>query len=190
MARDLEGSAEDKHLTKKELSALFSVIKDPRDKAIFTVAYFRGLRASEVGMLKLSSYIKDKGKLRVIRLKKSMSGEFLLSPAEQKALKAWLKVRGPEPGPLFPSNRRRGISRKMLDVLMKKYAAEAGIPAGRKHRFHALKHSIATHLVERGVEVLQVKNWLGHRSINSTLEYTHLTDKARDELAERLYTDW
>jgi integrase len=186
MARDL---AVDKHLTKQELAALFKVIDDPRDRAIWTIAYFRGLRASEVGMLQMSSYIKDRGRLRVVRLKRSLAGDFLLSPQEQKALKAWLKVRGTHPGPLFPSNRKRGISRQRLDALMRQYGEAAGIPDHKRH-FHVLKHSIATHLVERGVEVLQIKNWLGHRSINSTLEYTHLMDRARDELAERLYTDW
>jgi site-specific recombinase XerD len=189
MARDLDGTKGEKHLTKAELGALFKVITDPRDRAIFTVAYFRGLRASEVGMLTLSSYIKDKNRLRVTRLKRSLSGEFLLSPQESRAIKAWLKVRGNKPGPLFPSNRGRGISRAMLAHLMRQYGEAAGLPRHKQH-FHVLKHSIATHLVERGVEVLQIKNWLGHRSINSTLEYTHLIDKARDELAERLYTDW
>jgi site-specific recombinase XerD len=77
----------------------------------------------------------------------------------------------------------------MLDVLMRKYGSEAKLPPHKRH-FHALKHSIATHLVQHGVEVLQIQNWLGHRSINSTLEYTRLIDKQRDELATRLYQDW
>jgi len=179
----------EKHLTKSELSALFGVIKDPRDKAIFSIAYFRGLRASEVGMLQLASFKRDAGRLHVERVKRSASGVFLLSPVELRALRAWLRIRGDKPGPMFPSKRKSGISRQMLDVLMRKYGAEAKLPSHKRH-FHALKHSIATHLVERGVEVLQVKSWLGHRSINSTLQYTHLADKQRDALAEQLYADW
>jgi type 1 fimbriae regulatory protein FimB len=178
-----------KYLTKDELGRLLKVIRDPRDRAIWVIAYFRGLRASEVGKLEMSHWKPDKQKLLVRRLKGSKSSEYLLSPQEIKALKAWLKVRGAKPGPIFPSRRGRGISRQMLDVLMRKYGAEANIPADKRH-FHVLKHSIATHLVERGVEILQIQGWLGHRSINSTLEYAHLHDSARDELAERLYLDW
>lgn len=178
-----------KYLTREELSRLFRAIKEPRDRAIFAISYFRGLRASEVGMLQMSHFKRDSGRLLVKRLKGSKSAEFPLSPQELKAIRAWLKVRGSEPGPLFPSRRGRGISRQMLDVLMREYAEAAGIPESKRH-FHVLKHSIATHLVEKGVEVLQIKEWLGHRSINSTLEYAHLHDQARDSLAERLYLDW
>jgi type 1 fimbriae regulatory protein FimB len=179
----------DKHFTQTELKALLSVIKSPRDKAIFTVAYFRGLRASEVGMLQLSSYKRADGRLHVVRLKRSLSSTALLSPQEKTALNKWIKVRGTEPGPMFPSNRKTGIGRQQLHVLMRAYAAAAKLPKHKRH-FHCLKHSIATHLVERNVEVLQIKEWLGHRSINSTLEYTHLADKQRDELATRLYSEW
>lgn len=179
----------DKYLTKAELTRLLKVITDPRDRAIFTVAYFRGLRASEVGMIPLSAYDRASGRLAFRRLKRSDGGKPVLSPLEQRAIKAWLKVRGLEPGPLFPSNRGRGISRYMLHVLMRQYGEAANLPVHKRH-FHVLKHSIATHLAEKGVEVLKIKSWLGHRSINSTLVYTHLSLAEQDALAERLYAEW
>jgi len=187
--KKLRAAEGEKHLTKSELSKLFGVIKDPRDRAIFTVAYWRGLRASEVGRMRVDAFKRAEGRLQVARVKKSMTGVFLLSPIELRALRAWLRIRGDKPGPMFPSRKGRGISRQMLDVLMRRYGAAADLPAHKRH-FHVLKHSIATHLVERGVEVLQIKSWLGHRSINSTLQYTHLADRQRDALAEQLYADW
>jgi integrase/recombinase XerD len=182
----------EKHLTKAELNRLFKVITDPRDRAIFVVAYFRGLRASEVGMLPVTAWDPKSGphgRLTIKRLKKSDGGKPLVSPLERTALQKWMKVRGTEAGPLFPSNRKTGIGRSMLDVLMKEYGAAAEIPEHKRH-FHVLKHSIATHLVERGVEVLKIKAWLGHRSINSTLVYAHLSQQEQDSLAERLYAEW
>jgi site-specific recombinase XerD len=179
----------EKHLTRAELGRLFRVISDARDRAIFVVSYFRGLRASEVKLLQLAAYDRTSGRLTFKRLKRSDGGKPKLSPMEVKALNAWLKVRGQDPGPLFPSNRGKGISRQMLDVLMRRYGAEAGIPEHKRH-FHCLKHSIATHLVEKGVEILRIKGWLGHRSINSTLAYTHLSQSEQDAIAERLYVEW
>jgi hypothetical protein len=70
---------------------------------------------------------------------------------------------GSAPGALFPSNRGKRISRQKLDKLMRKYALAAAIPAEKRH-FHVLKHSIATHLRQRGADILHIRSWLGHRS--------------------------
>jgi site-specific recombinase XerD len=176
-----------KHLNPKELKAFFAAITDPRDRAMFTVAYWRGLRASEIGKLTLANFDAKAGRLKYQRLKGSRGGNDLLSPVELKTLKAWLKVRGNKPGPLFPSNRGTGISRYQVWILAKQYAAAAGIT--RRFHPHMLKHGIATYLVEKNVEVLKIQRWLGHKSINSTLVYAHLGQAEQDELAARIYGD-
>jgi len=175
-----------KHLTQEELAALIRVITSVRDRALFTVAYWRGLRASEVGRLKLEDYRAGANRLYIHRLKKSLAGEYPLGPQEQKALRAWLRVRGSTPGPLFPSRRGRGISRQQLDVLMRKYSYAAGVPRQLRH-FHALKHSIATHLLEKGADVVDVKDWIGHANIQNTMVYAQVTNPRRDDAARRIY---
>ena len=177
---------ESQYLTAKELKAFFSVIEDPRDRAMFSVCYWRGLRASELGKLRLDSFDSKAGRLRFNRVKGSRGGNDLLSPVELKRLKAWVKVRGNEPGPLFPSRHHRGIGRCMVFLLFRAYAAAAGLPSEKRHP-HVLKHSIASHLVARQVEILKIQRWLGHKSINSTLKYAHLAQADQDELATRIY---
>jgi integrase/recombinase XerD len=107
-----------KYLTTEEIESLFSVIEDVRDGAIFRVAYHRGLRASEIGVLKLADYRPDVGRLYVRRLKGSNSGEFLLTDVENRSLLAWIDERGRVAGPLFPSRNRGPISRDRLDDLI------------------------------------------------------------------------
>ena len=175
-----------KYLTEEELRRFMSVIKSPRDRAIFSVCYWRGLRASEIGMLPMSAYRSSAKTLFVTRKKGSMSGEFPLSPLEVRTLTAWLKVRGSDPGPLFMSRNRRGISAEMVLVLMRKYGAAAELPSNLRHP-HALKHSIATHLVGRHSEIFAIKDWLGHKSINSTLEYAKFRNEQRTAEARRIY---
>lgn len=177
-----------KYLTDDELARLFKVIESVRDRAIFRIAYHRGLRASEVAMLQMSDYRADVGRLYVHRLKCRVidtSGEYNLCAEELRALKAWLKERGTDHGPIFQSNRGTGISQQMLDVLMKRYCTLAKIPPAKAH-FHTLRHSCATHLLERGADIMQVKDWLGHVSLNSTLVYAMVTNRSRDELAKKL----
>ena len=175
-----------KFLTEAEIERLFSAIRSPRDLAIFRLAYHRGLRASEVGMLQLSDYRPNAKRLYVHRLKGSHDGEYLVTANEARALSAWLKVRGPLPGPLFPSNRKTGIDRRMLDVLMKRYGAAADLPADKRH-FHVLKHSCGTHLLsDRGLDVAEVQDHLGHADIRNTMIYARITNRRRDEVARRL----
>lgn len=182
------GRDDRKYLTEAELAALLKVIDSPRDRAIFTVAYWRGLRASEVGKLPLSAFDQRGERLHVKRVKRSLDGNFPLSPAELRTLRAWLKERGTAPGPLFTSRQgKRGITRSMLDVLMKRYGAAAGLPPGLRH-MHALKHSIGTHLLGK-LGVMEVKDWLGHRDIKSTMVYSQFRSQQRDAAAARVYDE-
>lgn len=178
-----------KYLTEEEVRRLFGVIKSPRDKAIFAVCYWRGLRASEVGRLPLGAYRPSAKTLFVARRKGSLDGEFPLSPLECRTLNAWLKIRGSKPGPLFPSRQgEKGIGRAQIFLLMQEYGKAAGLPANLCHP-HVLKHSIGTHLIGKHLEVMAVKDWLGHKSINSTLVYAQFRSKQRDDAASKVYSD-
>jgi len=180
--------AAEKFLTKDELARFFRQITDPRDRAMFTVAYWRGLRACEIGKLSVAAFDAKTGRLKFSRVKRSRGGDDLLSPIELKYLKSWLKVRGTKPGALFPSNRGKGISRQQVYVLVRKYGKAAGLPSAKCHP-HILKHSIASHLVKRKVDPLRIQKWLGHKSINSTLHYMHLEQAEQDELARSIYEE-
>jgi type 1 fimbriae regulatory protein FimB len=188
MPRAVRTEDDRKYLTEEELVKFLKVISDPMHRAIFTVMYWRGLRASEPGRLPLSAYRQAAGRLYVTRRKGSDSGEYPLSPAEQRTLKAWLKVRGQKPGPLFPSREGGGISRFQLARFFLVYAINAGIPENLRH-CHSLKHSIGTHLIGKGTELFAVKDWLGHKDIKSTMVYVRFRSKQRDSVAEQVYGD-
>jgi integrase/recombinase XerD len=182
-----------KYLTSDEIGRLFAVIESVRDLAAFRVAYHRGLRASEVGMLQLADWQRSRGRLTVRRLKGSNGGEYMLCKAETRALTAWLKERGDAPGPLFTSRNSdstgTGITRKRLDALMRRYGAAAGLPEDKWH-MHVLKHSCATHLLsELEQDVAVVQDWLGHADIRNTMVYAQITNSRRDAVA-RATVNW
>jgi len=175
-----------RYLTQDELKRLFAVINNKRDKAIFLLAYRHGLRASEVGMLKPRDIDLSRGRITIERLKNSQGGEFPMQSDELKAIKAWLKVR-PEKGPwLFPSRTGPPICRRTLDYLIKRYGKKAELPRDKCH-FHMLKHSIATHLLDAGADLRFVQDWIGHKNIQNTVVYAHLSHHAQDEQARRLF---
>lgn len=200
-----------KYLTDPELSTLLSVIKQIsiRDYAIFQTAYSHALRVSEVGMLTLQDWNEDTKRISVHRVKSgrtktnSVSGKieairlttsYLTSPETQKAMRTWLRIRIPivggesvdATGAIFLSRFRLPISRKMLDHLMRKYAIKAKLPKDKQH-FHVLRHTCAVQMVDKGIPMRQIQDWLGHRNLQSTEIYAKVSDKARDETARLFY---
>ena len=178
------------YLEPEEIDALFRVIDSKRDTAIFRIAYHRGLRASEVGALQLADFNPRRGTLRVDRLKGSNPTLHRLIPVELRALNAWLKDRGPRPGPMFPSQMgyrtgNLGIHRNRLDQLIKHYCTLANISQAKAH-MHVLKHSCGTHMAEQGESAHVIRDHLGHVNSQSTDVYLHFTSKMRDEAWERL----
>jgi len=174
------------YLTEDEIERLFRAIgSDVRSRAMFRLLYHRGLRASEIGKLRLEDYQPVVGRLFVRRLKGSRGGEYHLVESERVALKAWLRLRGKDPGPLFPSRNHNPLSRWRLNVLMTSFCKVAGIPSEKAHP-HALKHSCGTHLSARERDIAVIQDHLGHANIQNTMKYVQITNRRRDEFAEKL----
>jgi integrase len=163
-------------LTQDELRQLFKIVQSKRDKAIFLVAYRHGLRASEIGLLQRADVDVKQGRISIHRLKGSISGVYPMQPDVLKAIRSYLRTRDDESPYLFLSNRNVPISRYTLHHLMQTYGEVAGLPV-EKRKFHCLKHSIATHLLDAGADLAFVKDWLGHANIQNT---TILTSPIRD----------
>jgi type 1 fimbriae regulatory protein FimB len=157
--------------------------KGAREWAMIVVAYKHGMRASEICNLRLNDLDMKNGSIVVERLKGSLRttqavtdhrGEPLLN--EIKALREWLRQRRDDGSDyLFTSQKGGRLDRSQFFRLFRAIACEAGIPAEKQHP-HALKHSLATHLVFANVNLALVKTQLGHKSIGSTMRYVTTTD--------------
>src|SRR5262245_51503981 len=174
------------YLTQSELKRLLSAIKSKRDRALFLVAYRHGLRASEVGMLRISDVDFDRHRIQIHRMKGSISGQQPLQPDEVKRLRSYLRSRADGSDILFATTRTTPIYRSTLDYLMKRYGELASVPRDKRH-FHALKHSIATHLLDAGADICFVQEWLGHTQIQNTRIYSRLTSRTREEQARKFF---
>lgn len=168
------------HLTPAELLRFFAAIESKRDLAMFRVAYCKGLRASEIGLIQMGDW-DDKDKLMTIRrLKGSRGGVFSMHDHELRAVRAWIRERGTAPGPMFLSRNATAIERTTVFRLMKKYCQLAGIAAGKSHP-HVLKHSRGTHLLEETGKLHVVQDGLGHKNIANTTIYAQVGNRERSE---------
>lgn len=145
-----------------------------RDRAMLELFYSSGLRVSELCGLTLQSVHLEDGYLRVFGKGSKERLVPLGKPATQ-AIQNYLTVGRPQlvknktGSELFLSNRGSAISRKMVWVLVKTYAAKAGIEKTVKP--HLLRHSFATHLLSGGADLRAIQEMLGHADISTTQIY-------------------
>ena len=160
-----------------------------RDRAILETLYASGMRVSEAVNLKLDNVNLDIGFLRCIG-KGNKERVIPLGRKATSSIKRYLEVSRPnllgkkESEFLFLSRFGKKISRQSFWKLIKKYALEAGIK--KPMRPHILRHSFATHLLERGADLRSVQEMLGHANISTTQIYTHI-NKDRLKSIHRLY---
>jgi type 1 fimbriae regulatory protein FimB len=149
-----------------------------RDLLYFTLALRYGLRASEARNIKLSQVRIDENSIFITRVKGGVSQYYPLREDDLKLIEKWLKQRkkmthGDSPY-LFITNRSDKMSRLLPIKLFEKYAEIAGIEG---HTCHSLRHSCAVNLLDQNVDLFDIKTWLGHSSINSTMKYLRIGSK-------------
>jgi site-specific recombinase XerD len=181
-------------LTPEEMLSVLKVarVRSVRDWSLILLAYRHGLRASEVCGLKLSDIDLKAGFISVRRLKGSLQttqplyqhrGQPLLN--EVNALRAWFRCRRKDGSDfLFTSQKGGKLGREQFFRVFQKVAELAGLPKNKRHP-HVLKHSLASHLVAGNVNLALVRQALGHRSINSTMQYVGTTDGQAAEAAQK-----
>jgi type 1 fimbriae regulatory protein FimB len=164
-----------------------------RDYALLLVTFLHGLRASELCNLRVSDVDLKRRVLYVPRLKNGKPAEHPIKAAMQKPFRAhnelraaqeWLAVREsmkPETDHLFISEQRRGLSRQNVALLVGKIAEAAGLGKLAVHG-HMLRHSLGYHLVNKGVNIRVVQEYLGHRRIESTVIYTAINPARFNEI--------
>ena len=160
-------------LSREEVAQLFALVAQPLERLILQTTYACGLRASEVLSLRVQDIDSSRMLLWVRQGKGNKDRGVPLSPALLDALRAhWQRLR-PKTW-LFPGHTPSGQrSLGALQRVIRRAVAAAGFT--KKVSLHTLRHSYATHLLEAGVDLLTIQRLLGHRDLQTTARYVHLT---------------
>lgn len=164
-------------MSKAEIVRFFSVIDNLRDKTMFETAYGAGLRVSEITHLRTQDIDSEQMRIFVHHGKGGKDRYTLLSQRNLDFLREyWKRYRPNHPdGYLFYSRSKNSspmTSRAVQDAF-NKYKKHAKL--SDTFTVHTLRHCFATHLLESGVEVCQIKELLGHTFIQTTAFYLHLS---------------
>lgn len=166
-------------LSQDEIISIYNVITNIKHKTIFITTYACGLRVSETSKLKVEDI---DSKRMMIRIRCAKGKKDRYAPLPQKLLhilrKYWNAMKQKPAIWLFPSsfygNQEKHISIRSIQFIIQKAGVKAGIK--KNISVHTLRHSYATHLMEAGVNLRKIQLILGHTSILTTVNYTHLAD--------------
>ncbi|GBF35338.1 tyrosine recombinase xerD [Desulfocucumis palustris] len=158
-------------LEEAEVMALADNASTPLMRSVFLFLYYTGLRISECLNLTLGDIDLDQG---IIRVRHGKGGKSRLVPVS-KSLRPVLVdhlTRRPATGTdRFFATRTGGLCRAHVDKCLKKAAQKTGL--GKKVSPHILRHSFASQLVKKQVNIVNIQKLLGHASLKTTSIYTH-----------------
>ena len=184
------------HLSEGEVDALIAAPDDTplgrRDRAILELFYASGLRLSELCGLdvddlhlgaKMVRVLGKGGKERIIPFNSSAANairaylkdrEELVEGQAKRAGKIRARVARPArpASPLFVNFRGGRLTIRSVDRIVRRWAAASAAPDGISP--HALRHSFATHLLQRGADLRAIQELLGHARLSTTQRYTHV----------------
>jgi integrase/recombinase XerD len=166
---------------REEISALYNACEGDvlgiRDRAMLAVYYGCGLRRNEGVNLDVNDILPGKNLLFVRKGKNYRERYVPMAEAVKEDIQNYIDfARGAllkkQTSALFLSSRGNRITAGMLAERLQQLKCKAGI--SKEAGLHNLRHSIATHLLQSGMKLVQIKRFLGHSSLESTQIYTHI----------------
>ncbi len=170
-------------LSEQEVERLLGKVDNLKHKCMLLVLYSAGLRIGELLKLQLGDIDKDRMRIYLKEAKGKKDRMSLLSPVTLSFLEQYLELY--QPGRyLFESPEGKMYSERSVQLVFKKACLLAGIE--KRVTLHTLRHSFATHLLERGTDLRYIQTLLGHGSTKTTEIYTHVSSKAIEQVKSPL----
>jgi len=170
--------------TREEIAKLVDSCKNLKHKAMILLAYGSGLRISEISRLKTSDIKTDEMRIFVCGAKGKKDRYTLLPQKTLDFLRLYWKKYRPNNSEnwVFPSKERQThITKDGVGYGIKSAVLKSSIAT--YVTAHTLRHDFATHLLEDGVELIKIKEFLGHSSIRTTTLYLHLANTTKNVIS-------
>ncbi|MGB5883082.1 MAG: tyrosine-type recombinase/integrase, partial [Desulfobulbales bacterium] len=163
-----------------DVQLLFSVIKQPRDKALFLLLLRTGMRIGELLDLQVSDVDLQEQKILIYTGEKNSRGRVVyFSDDARIALADWLKKRNPEKEYLFYSVRNPYLTYAAVRKRFNTYLEKTGL-THKGYTIHQLRHTFATELLNAGMRIECLQPLLGHSNLEITRRYARLSNKSRE----------
>ncbi len=172
-------------LSREEVELILGAVVNDRHRLMMSLMYGSGLRVGELVALNIGDIDLGYGRLHVHRGKGAKDRYVVLPLSLKPGLEFVMGDRkGTEPLFITRNGGRYGI--RSLQAIYEKARAKVGLK--KRSSCHTLRHSFATHLLERGTDVRVIQGQLGHSNLKTTMMYTHLTDEVLRKVVSPLDT--
>jgi integrase/recombinase XerD len=161
-------------MSEEEVLRLLKQVDNLKHKTALSLIYSAGLRVGELINLKICDIDSSRAQIRINQAKGKKDRVTLLSSNILKLLREYFKEYRPKEW-LFEGQDSGQYSAGSIQAVFRKAKKAAGIQ--KKATVHTLRHSFATHLLERGTDLRYIQELLGHQSSHTTEIYTHVTEK-------------
>jgi site-specific recombinase XerD len=159
---------------------LFSVMEQPRDKAIFLLLLRTGMRVGELLDLQVADIDMTEQKILIYTGEKNSRGRVVYFNDDAKAALAdWLAKRNPAKEYLFYSAQKPNLSYVAVHRRFTAYLQKAGL-THKGYTIHQLRHTFATELLNAGMRIECLQPLLGHSNLEMTRRYARLSNKSRE----------
>lgn len=163
--------------SQNDIVSIIKTTENLKHKIMLMLAYSAGLRVSEVVALKTRNIDEDRMSILIQQAKGKKDRMVGLSPVLLVMLREYIKEYQPDPrGYLFAGQfPNESYSIRSMQLVLAAAKEKAGIL--KPGSVHALRHSFATHLLDKGTDVTLIMKLLGHNDIKTTLRYLHVTNR-------------
>jgi integrase len=180
-------------LSKQEIWRMLQTAKLLKHRIVIALLYGCGLRCGELRNVRLVDILFDRLQLHIVQSKGKKDRIVPLSLHLARGLRSYIAAANPSEY-LFESNAATPIStdfdsrysQRGVQWVVKTVAKEAGI--NKDVHTHTLRHTYATHLLDDGINIVTLKNLLGHESIETTMEYLHVCQLENQKIFSPLDT--
>jgi site-specific recombinase XerD len=179
-----------KLLNEEDLQKLFNALQNKKHKAMLFTAYSAGLRVSELVNLKLTHIDSSRMQIFIERAKGKKDRYVNLSPVLLDVLRSYIKTYKPRPSTFLFESESTGTAypTRTAQQIFSNAKRKAGI--NKEVGIHSLRHSFATHLLDKGTDIRYIKDLLGHFNIKTTERYLHVSKKQLVNIVSPLDDLW
>lgn len=176
------------YLTENQIKDLLKIITNKRDYAIILLMITSGLRIHEIASANIND-IKNKNGYKVLYIlgkgHETKEDYIIITDFVYSAIMEYLKTRKDQNESLFISNQIKPISTRQLERIINNYFVKLGIKNERLTA-HSLRTTTATMNYKQGATLEEIKTLLRHKSINTTLMYTHLLERENNNCEQKI----
>ena len=179
-------------LSREEVKLVLKNIRVLRHRACLTLIYSCGLRLHEATSIKVNQVDSKRMLIHIQKAKGGIGRYVPLPETTLKILRAHYKTHlnpllvfpAPGRGEYLESISTKPLPDSSIQTVFKKSLREVGV--NKEASVHTLRHSYATHLLEDGTDIRVIQEYLGHKSIRTTMIYTHLTPLLQKDISKKI----